>query len=103
MITDNLRRLAGVNAAAEGGKWEPAAEILSVLREGSLGAISVSEHLICNQTLQRFFKEREADTSQLNRLGVAYFHLVYFRFQPHLTSAFRRRTVISLASQSFSF
>jgi hypothetical protein len=29
MITDNLRRLAGVNAAAEGGKWEPAAEILS--------------------------------------------------------------------------
>ena len=28
-ITDNSRRLAGVNAAAVSGKWEPAAEILS--------------------------------------------------------------------------
>jgi hypothetical protein len=36
-------------------------------------------------------KEREFDTSQLNRLGVAYFLLVYFRFQPQITSAFRRR------------
>jgi hypothetical protein len=54
-ITDKLRRLAGVNAAAKGGKWEPAAEILSrvfVSRgEGSLYAISVSEHRICTPTL----------------------------------------------------
>jgi len=43
MITDNLRRLAGVNAAAEGGKWEPAAEILSLrfVRAKDLNAISV--------------------------------------------------------------
>ncbi len=45
-ITDNLRRLAGVNAAAKGGIWEPAAEILSRVfgsrGEGSLDAISVS-------------------------------------------------------------
>src|SRR5579863_3367864 len=32
MITDNLRRLAGVNAAAKGDKWEPAAEILSAFQ-----------------------------------------------------------------------
>jgi hypothetical protein len=46
-----LRRLAGVNAAAKGGKWEPAAEILSVFREGSPDAISVSESRICTPTL----------------------------------------------------
>ena len=56
----NLRRLAGVNAAAVGGKWEPAAETLSVLCEGSLDAISVPEHLICTQTLQRILKDHEA-------------------------------------------
>jgi hypothetical protein len=36
---------------------------------------------------QQTFKDREDETSQLNRLGVAYFHLVYFRFQPRITSA----------------
>jgi len=41
-------------------------------------------------------KDREDETSQLNRLGVAYFLLVYFRFQPRVTSAFRRRTVVSV-------
>ncbi len=40
-ITDNLRRFAGVNEAAEqAAKWEPAAETLSVLCEGSHSAPS---------------------------------------------------------------
>jgi len=33
---------------------------------------------------QQTFKDREDETSQLNRLGVAYFHLVYFRFLPRV-------------------
>jgi hypothetical protein len=32
-------------------------------------------------------KEREHDLSQLNRLGVAYFLVVYFRFLPRITLA----------------
>ena len=58
-----------MNAAAKGGKWEPAAETLSVLCEGSLYAISVS------LSQRRTFKDPEDNASQLNRLGVAYFHL----------------------------
>jgi len=33
-------------------------------------------------------KDPENDLSQLNRLGVTYFHLAYFRFQLRITSAF---------------
>jgi hypothetical protein len=44
-----------VNAAAKGGKWEPAAEILSrvfdLRGEGSRDAISVSEQPIRNRLL----------------------------------------------------
>jgi hypothetical protein len=35
----------------------------------------------------KLVKERENDLSQLNRLGVAYFLVVYFRFLPLITSA----------------
>ena len=68
----------------KGGDWEPAAEILRPrsLRVKDLYAISVSEHRICTPTLQRTFKDREDNASQLNRLGVAYFLIVYFRFLP---------------------
>jgi hypothetical protein len=45
-----------VNAAAVGGKWEPAAETLSFLCEGSLYAISVSEHRICTPSSNEFSK-----------------------------------------------
>ena len=53
---------------------------------------------------EQILKDREDETSQLNRLGVAYFHICLLPISATcLTSAFRRRTVISLASQSFSF
>jgi len=73
-----------VNEPLISGDWEPAAEILRPrsVRAKDLYAISVSEHLICTQTLQRTFKDREGDASQLNRLGVAYFLVGYFQFQP---------------------
>ncbi len=78
-ITDNSRRSAGVNEPLISGNWEPAAEILSRVfgsrGEGSLYAISVSEQWIFNSLLQRTFKDREDNASQLNRLGVAYFLL----------------------------
>jgi len=32
----------------------------------------------------KLVKDLENDLSQLNRLGVAYFHLAYFRFQPRV-------------------
>ncbi len=68
----------------KGGDWEPAAEILSprfFAGEGSRDAISVS--LFQRRTFQDLaFKDREDNASQLNRLGVAYFLIVYFQFQP---------------------
>jgi hypothetical protein len=52
----------------------------------------------------KLVKDREDETSQLNRLGVAYFHLCLLPISATcLTSAFRRRTVISLASQLSRF
>ena len=49
------------------------------------------------KTSLQTFKDREDDASQLNRLGVAYFHLAYFRFLPRvLLRLFRRRTVVSV-------
>ena len=50
----------------QGGEWEPAAEVLrlrSLQPKDLRGAISVS--LVSDE----LFKEREDDTSQLNRLG----------------------------------
>ena len=74
-ITDNLRRLAGVNEPLISGDWEPAAETLSQLFkkvcEGSLRHLGVAFQ-------RRTFKDREDNASQLNRLGVAYFLLAYF-------------------------
>ena len=59
------------------------------------------------------FKEREDDASQLNRLGVAYFHVdlfpisatSYFGFAFFfvLEAEKRRRTVVSVVSNSPSF
>ena len=67
------------------GDWEPAAEILSRVfgsrGEGSLRHLGVRA-IDLNHLLQQTFKDHEDETSQLNRLGVAYFHLAYFRFQP---------------------
>ncbi len=79
-ITDKLRRLAGVNKPPSGGEWEPAAEVLRriLCAEGSPTAISVLDHLICNQMLQQTFKEREDETSQLNRLDGPTFFFAYF-------------------------
>ncbi len=67
-----------MNAAAVGGKWEPAAETLSALCEGSLDAISVSEHPICTQMLQRTFKDQEAQYLTTEQIGVAYFLVILF-------------------------
>ena len=50
-------------------KWEPAAEIPSVLCEGS------GERHLDVAFERRAFKDPESDLSQLNRLGRAYFHL----------------------------
>jgi hypothetical protein len=60
-----------VNEPPSGGDWEPAAEILSPrsLRAKDLYAISVS--LVSDEIV----KDPENDLSQLNRLGVAYFHV----------------------------
>jgi hypothetical protein len=88
-----------VNEPPSGGDWEPAAEIPSRAfqrRRISL-AISVSERLICTQTLERTFKDREDNASQLNRLGLAYFHLAYFRFQPEIHRLFVGATAVSIA------
>jgi hypothetical protein len=61
-ITDNLRRLAGVNEPLKAGLGAccRSPEPTFYAGEGSPDAISVSEHLICNQTLRRIFKDREA-------------------------------------------
>jgi hypothetical protein len=93
-----------VNQPPEGGDWEPAAEILSALQRRISG-----RHLgvaFQQRTFQdRTFKDREDDASQLNRLGVAYFLIVCFRFlPPYFGFAFffvleaekRRRTIVSV-------
>src|SRR6202167_3492192 len=105
-ITDKSRRLAGLNEPRKGGDCEPAAEILSVLREGSLRHLGVA----CERrTFQdRIFKEHEDETSQLNRLGVAYFLVGLLPISATvLRLCFLLKsvgaTVISVASQSSRF
>ena len=45
--------------------------------------------------MSRILKEREDETSQLNRLGVAYFHVYLFPISATwITSAFRRREAL---------
>jgi hypothetical protein len=66
----------------------------SQLSSISLNPAKLSQELKA-KSQEQILKDREDETSQLNRLGVAYFLMVYFRFLPHLTSAFRRRNSFS--------
>ena len=70
---DKLEASSRRERVARSDEWEPAAEILSraFCGEGSLRHLDVAGQ---RRTFQdRTFKEHEDETSQLNRLGVAYF------------------------------